>query len=71
MPRSFETFLCKIIKIFSSVPQAAYFDIAVFLCFGINYLKIDTKSLEKKHWLFVNELISNLVWISVMLLIDN
>jgi len=44
---------------FSSVPQAAYFDIAVFLCFGITYLKIDTKSLEKKYWLFVNELISN------------
>lgn len=34
---------------FSSVPQAAYFDIAVFLCFGITYLKIDTKSLEKKN----------------------
>ena len=33
---------------FSSGPQAAYFDIAAFLCFGITYLKIDTKSLEKK-----------------------
>lgn len=56
---------------FSSVTQVAYFDTIVFLCFGISYLKIDMKSLEKRHQLFLTDLISNLVRFSVMLMNEN